>query len=407
MSTEVRATPGTWPLMLGAAAILLITQGARQSLGLFVAPLDRDTGLGIASVSFAFAVSQFMWGFAQPFFGAVAARWGTRLVLVGGALLVALGTALTPFARTSATLTLSLGIIAAVGAAAGSFAILIGGIARYLPEHRRSFASGFINAGASLGQFVFAPVLQWGIERFGWVPTMFALAATALLAIPISLQLTAHLEAAPLPAGASTGEGLRAQLRRALRERSYLLLHLAFFTCGFHVAFLVTHLPGQVALCGLAPAVSAAALALIGLFNIAGSLGVGALCQRYRMKSVLMAMYLARAALIAAFLLAPKVPWTFYLFAAALGLTYLATVPPTAGLVGKLFGPQHLATLFGLTLVTHQLGAFFGAWLGGISLSRFGDYSWMWYADMVLAVLAALCHLPIREARPLPRLAPA
>ena len=344
-----------------------------------------------------------MWGFAQPFFGALAARHGTRAVLVGGALLVALGTALTPFARTSATLTLSLGILAAVGAAAGSFAILIGGIARYLPEQRRAFAAGFINAGASLGQFVFAPALQWGIGHHGWVPTMFGLAATALLAIPLSLRLTAHLAAAPLATGAGGGESLRRQLREAFADRSYLLLHLAFFTCGFHIAFLTTHLPGQVALCGLAPAVSAAALALIGLFNIAGSLGAGALCQRYRMKSVLVVMYLLRAALVAAFLLAPKVPWTFYLFAAALGLTYLATVPPTAGLVGKLFGPQHLATLFGLTLFTHQVGAFFGAWLGGLSLSRFGDFSWMWYADMVLAVLAALCHLPIREARPAPR----
>lgn len=407
MSSSVRPAAGVWPLMLGAAAILLITQGARQSLGLFVAPLDRDTGLGIASVSFAFAVSQFMWGFAQPFFGALATRWGTRRVLVSGALLVALGTALTPFARTSATLTLSLGIIAAVGSAAGSFAILIGGIARYLPEERRAFAAGFINAGASIGQFVFAPVLQWGIDAYGWVPTMFGLAATALLAIPLSLRLTADLASAPIAAGAGGGERLREQLRRALGDRSYLLLHLGFFTCGFHVAFLVTHLPGQVALCGLAPAVSAAALALIGLFNIAGSLGAGALCQRFRMKSVLVAMYLLRALLVAAFLLAPKVPWTFYLFGAALGLTFLATVPPTAGLVGKLFGPQHLATLFGMTLVTHQTGAFFGAWLGGLSLSRFGDYHWMWYADMTLAVLAALCHLPIREARPAPRLVPA
>lgn len=393
--------------MLGAAAILLITQGARQSLGLFVAPLDRDTGLGIASVSFAFAVSQFMWGFAQPFFGALAARWGTRWVLVLGSLLVALGTALTPFARSSASLTLCLGIIAAVGAAAGSFAILIGGIARYLPEDRRAFAAGFINAGASIGQFVFAPVLQWGIDAYGWIPTMWGLAATALLAIPLSLRLTADLEATPVAAGAGNGERLGAQLRRAAGERSYLLLHLAFFTCGFHIAFLVTHLPGQVVLCGLAPSVSAAALALIGLFNIAGSLGAGALCQRYRMKNVLVVMYLLRALLIAAFLLAPKQAWTFYLFAAGLGLTFLATVPPTAGLVGKLFGPQHLATLFGLTLVTHQTGAFFGAWLGGLSLSRFGDYHWMWYADMTLAVLAALCHLPIREARPAPRLAAA
>ncbi len=395
-----------WPLVLTAAAILLLTQGSRQSLGLFVAPIDQDTGLGVAKISLAFAIGQFTWGLAQPFFGAMAGRWGTRWVLVLGAVLMSLGTALTPLAHSSAALSLTIGLLTSVGAAAGSFAILIGGIARYLPENRRAFAAGFINAGASFGQFVFAPVLQWGITHWGWVNTLLLLAASALLVIPLAFRLTAHLDAAP-PATLGTDESLADQLRYAARDRSYLLLHLAFFTCGFHVAFLVTHMPGQVAVCGLAPAVSAAVLALIGLFNITGSLGAGALCQRYRMKSVLMAMYAARALIIIAFLLAPKVPWTFYLFAAALGLTFLATVPPTAGLVGKLFGPRHLATLFGLTLVSHQTGAFFGAWLGGITVSRFGDYTWMWYADIVLALLAAVCHLPIVEARLPPRLATA
>jgi len=380
--------------------------GARQSLGLFVAPLDAATGLGIASVSFAFAVSQFVWGAAQPVYGALAERWGTRGVIVLGALLVAVGTAATPFARSSATLTFWLGIVAAAGAAGGSFAILIGGIARFLPEERRAFATGFINAGSSFGQFVFAPLTQGVIGAFGWVSAMFTLAASALLTIPLAWYLTARTSAHARTVSVHA-PALGQQLREALRERSYLMLHLAFFTCGFHIAFLVTHLPGEVALCGLAPAVSASALALIGLFNIAGSLSAGALSQRHRMKVVLMWMYGARAAIIVLFLLAPKVPLTFYLFAAALGFTYLATVPPTAGLVGKLFGPRHLATLFGLTLVTHQVGGFFGAWLGGITISRFGDYAWMWYADIALALFAVVCHLPIREARPAPRVATA
>ncbi|HMM77727.1 MAG TPA: MFS transporter [Gammaproteobacteria bacterium] len=406
MSVSSSSSPASfWPLVLSAAAILMITMGARQSLGLFVAPIDGATGLGIATVSLAFAVSQLMWGAAQPVYGALAERWGTRSVIVSGALLVALGTAMTPFARSPLTLTFWIGVVAAAGAAGSSFAILIGGIARHLPEERRAFATGFVNAGSSFGQFLFAPLAQALIAAFGWVSAMLALAASALLTIPLAWYMTRRTPAAP---AATHGEfGLGEQLQRALRERSYLLLHLAFFTCGFHIAFLVTHLPGEVALCGLSPAVSASSLALIGLFNIAGSLSAGALSQRYRMKNVLMATYGARAVVIGLYLLAPKTSWTFYVFAAALGYTYLATVLPTAGLIGKLFGPRHLATLFGLTLFTHQIGGFFGAWLGGLTISRFGDYTWMWYAGIVLALAAVICHLPIREARPLAQPVPA
>lgn len=396
-----------WPLVLAAAAILMLLMGARQSLGLFIAPLDAATGIGVAGISLAFAVSQFVWGAAQPLWGALADRYGTRAVICGGALLTALGTALIPFAHSTPVLVLYLGVIAAVGAAGGSFAVLIGGIARYLPEERRSFAAGFINAGSSFGQFLFAPLAQLLIMATGWVTALFLLAASALLVIPLATALaTRAASVADSQPAAATGLALGPQVRSAFGDRSYVLLQLGFFTCGFHIAFLVTHLPGQVALCSLPAAVSSSSLALIGLFNIAGSLGAGALCQRYRMKYLLAWMYASRAALIAAFLLAPKTALTFYLFAAGLGLTWLATVPPTAGLVGKLFGTRHLATLFGLTLLSHQIGGFFGAWLGGLTIGRYGDYNWMWYADIVLAVLAALLHLPIREARLVPRATP-
>ena len=198
---------------------------------------------------------------------------------------------------------------------------------------------------------------------------------------------------------ASIAAGLRHQLGVAARDRSYWLLHLGFFTCGVHVAFLVTHLPGEVALCGLPASVSAVSIALIGLFNIAGSLAAGKLGERFRMKWILAAMYASRALLIALFLLAPPSAWTFYLFAAGLGFTWLATVPPTAGLVGKLFGPRYLGTLFGLTLLSHQVGGFFGAWLGGVALEGTGSYQWMWYADMALALVAAVANAPIRERK--------
>jgi predicted MFS family arabinose efflux permease len=184
-----------------------------------------------------------------------------------------------------------------------------------------------------------------------------------------------------------------------MRDRSYLLLHLGFFTCGFHIAFLVTHLPGEVDLCGLPPAVASWSLALIGLANIVGSLAAGALTERVRSKYILAVMYGSRALLIGWYLLAPKTAVTFYVFAVGLGLTWLATIPPTAAIVGKLFGIRYLSTLFGLTLLSHQIGGFLGAYLGGLAFVHFGDYQWMWYADMALAAIAALVNLPIREAR--------
>ena len=221
--TPLAARPSLWGMMLAAAGILLLNMGARQSLGLFIAPLDDARGLGLVSISFAFAVSQLVWGIAQPAFGALVERWGSFKVIVLGSLLVALGTGLTPFAHSSATLTLTLGILAAAGAGAGSFSILIGWLARYLPDHRRAFAAGFINAGSSLGQFLFAPFTQWLIETFGWVIALQVLAVSALGVIPLAWalgrQVTAHTP--PILSGAALRLG--AQIRSALRDRSYLL----------------------------------------------------------------------------------------------------------------------------------------------------------------------------------------
>ena len=305
----------------------------------------------------------------------------------------------------------TLGLLTAAGAGAGSFSILIGATARQMAPEQRSFAAGFINAGGSMGQFVFAPLVQMMISVAGWATAMYGLALASLAAIPLAWPL--RRRAAPALATSSDGVPpaaeitLREQIRIALRDRSYWMLHLGFFTCGVHIAFLVTHLPGEIALCGLPASVSAASIALIGLFNVAGSLAAGALGQRFRMKWILAVMYASRAVMIAIYLVSPPTPITFYVFAAALGFTWLATVPPTAGLVGKLFGPRYLGTLFGLTLLSHQLGGFFGAWLGGVTMERFGNYSLMWYADMALALLAAAANLPIRENAPRLKLATA
>lgn len=387
-----------WVLMLSAAAILMITMGARQSTGLFVAPLNQATGLGIVSISFALAVGQFMWGLAQPIFGAIADKKGSYHVLIFGTVLLAGGLAATPWVTSEWSLVLTMGILSAAGAGAGSFSILIGATSQHLPPERRAFAGGFINAGGSMGQFIFAPLLQAIISGFGWVSAMLTMAAATLLTIPLASQLRGE-EKPAAAAAVQPAPGLYSQVREAMKNPSYLCLHAGFFTCGFHIAFLVTHLPGEVALCGHAASVSAVSLALIGLFNIAGSLCAGALGTRYRMKYILAVMYGSRAVMIAVYLLAPKTPLTFYVFAAALGFTWLATVPPTAGLVGKLFGTRYLATLFGLTLLSHQIGGFLGAWLGGIAVAHDGNYLWMWYVDILLASLAALVNFPIKEAK--------
>jgi len=390
-----------WTTVLSSAAILAVTMGIRQTTGLFVSPINSATGLGIVTISLAVAVGQFVWGAAQPLFGMLADRVGSFAVIVIGALLLALGMAITPLMHSGAGLIFAMGVVTAAGAGGGSFATLVGAAAKRLPIERRSAASGIINAGGSAGQFVFAPVSQALIGAFGWVSAMLALAAATLSTIALALPLREKGHAAVARAKAqSGGVTLRQQMGDAFRDQSYLCLHAGFFTCGFHIAFLVTHLPGEVGLCGQPASVAATSIGIIGLANIAGSIGAGWLGQIRRMKMILVWMYASRALAIALYLAAPKTPLTFYVFAAVLGLTWLATVPPTAGLVGKLFGARYLATLFGLTLLTHQIGGFFGAYLGGIAVARTGSYSWMWYADIALASFAALINLPIREAHP-------
>jgi MFS family permease len=386
-----------WMITLAAAAILMVTMGARQSLGLFISPLQGSTGLGITTISLAFAVAQMMWGVIQPVAGAVADRHGAATILIAGLVVLAISMALTPFMASGLGLIFSLGVLSAVGSGAASFSVLIGAAARHLTTDKRGKAAGIINAGGSLGQFVFAPVAQTLIQMLGWMGAMWSLAVITVGTLPL-VGVVSPGSAVRGGAGA-TGSAPWQAVQDAVEDRSYLLLNAGFFTCGFHIAFLVTHLPGQVNLCGLPPAVASWSLALIGLANIAGSLIAGSCTQRFRSKYILAAMYGSRTLLIGWYLAAPKTKWTFYGFAVGLGLTWLATVPPTATIVGKLFGVRHLSTLFGLTLLSHQIGGFLGAYLGGLALVRFGDYQWMWYADMALAATAAVINLPIREAR--------
>ncbi len=409
MSTRDDPELQHWLLILLAAAMMAISMGGRQSLGLFVSPINTSTGMGITAISLALAIAQLVWGLVQPVAGAVADRYGSGRALATGVLLLAAGAALTPLVTTGLGLSLTLGVLFAAGSGASSMAVLMGATVARLPAHRRGMASGIINAGGSFGQFVFAPMLQSFIAMMGWMGAMYALGAIMLLGLPFARALKTptrrHAQAA-VDDTASVDRGMRAALRDAFADRSYLLLHAGFFTCGFHIAFLVTHLPGEVNLCGLPDTVASWSLAIIGLANIVGSLYAGWCVQRYRSKYVLFTMYASRALLVVLYLMAPSTTLTFYLFAAGLGFTWLATVPPTAALVGKLHGSRYLSTLFGLTILTHQIGGFLGAWLGGIAITELGDYQWMWIADIVLASLAAIANLPIREPRVAPRVAP-
>jgi len=386
-------------IIAAAGLVFALIFGVRQSQALFISPLNTATGLGIAAISLAFAVAQLMWGITQPFAGAVADKYGSGRVIAIGAVLVMVGTVLTPYAQTTWMLILLIGVVAAGGAGMAGLGVLMSAVGRAVPPQMRGLASGIVNAGGSFGQFAVVPVAQFLSGAIGWVGALSAIGLMTLAAAPLAWVLRGKPAVAPAGApGATAEKTLKQAVRGAIRDPSFGYLTVGFFVCGFHVAFIATHLPGVVASCQLPPEVAAWSLSLIGLFNIAGSFAAGAAIGRWRMKSVLSFLYAARAVAVLAFLAAPKTATTFLIFAVVIGFTYLATVPPTVGLVGKLHGMRFLATLFGLVMLSHQMGGFLGAWLGGRLFESTGSYDWMWTIDILLAVGAALIHLPIKEA---------
>jgi len=371
------------------------------AVALFIGPINSSTGIGYAAISLAFAVGQLMWGVAMPVAGAMADRWGPRPVMLSGAVLVAVVTAATPLATSAAALVVLIGILAACGTGAMGPGLLMSASSRWIPETKRNMVNGIVNAGGSFGQFTVIPMAQLFIGLAGWQPAMVMLGAIGLATIPIILWITqVHAEHATTVAAAPAGS-LKKAVAGAIRDPSYLLLTAGFFTCGFHVAFIATHLPGVIASCELPPSVSAWSLALIGLFNIFGSLWAGKFISGRRMKLTLAGIYFARALIILAFFFSPKTTLTFLLFACGIGFTYLSTIPPTVGLVIKLHGMRYMATLFGLAMLSHQVGGFLGAYLGGKAFEATGSYDWMWWADITLCLFAAAIHLPIREAKSL------
>ena len=392
-----------WCLMISAGLVFAIIFGIRQSQALFISPLNTKTGLGIAAISLAFACAQLMWGITQPIAGAIADKYGTGRVIAIGAVLITVGTVLTPYANTTWMLILLIGVIAAGGAGMAGLGVLMSAVGRALPPEKRGLANGFVNAGGSFGQFAVVPAAQLLTGGLGWVGAVTSLGFLALAVLPLAWVLRGKPAAPPAAAAGDVQQKTMGQaVKDAWADPSFVYLTAGFFVCGFHVAFIATHLPGVVAACQLPPEVGAWSLSLIGLFNIAGSFTAGWAIGRWRMKSVLSLLYAARAVAVLAFLVAPKTSTTFLIFAVVIGFTYLATVPPTVGLVAKLHGMRFMATLFGMVMLSHQIGGFLGAWLGGKLFESTGSYDWMWYLDIILALAAALIHLPIKEA-PKPR----
>ncbi len=413
MNESLTPTPAknsipTWLVLLAAGGAFALTMGVRQTMGLFLSALNTSTALGVGSISLAFAFGQLWWGLTQPFAGAVADRIGTGRVISIGLLLVAVGTFITPLMTTTAGLIFAIGVLAAGGADMAGPSVLMAASTRLVAPEKRGLATGIVNAGGSFGQFAMAPIaigltasLGWA-SAMQWLGVLVLLALLALLALPAVWVLRGNSNAMNAQAAAASGIkplSARQAIGQALATPSYRYLSLGFLVCGFHVAFLATHLPGVVAACGLPPAIGGWALAMIGLFNIIGSLAMGWAVGRWRMKSLLALLYATRGLAVLVFLLAPRTPVVMLVFAAVMGLTFLSTVPPTVGLVAKMFGTANMAMLFGVVMLAHQAGGFLGAYLGGYVFQATGSYDWVWYIDIVLAVGAALVNLPIREAR--------
>jgi predicted MFS family arabinose efflux permease len=384
---------GALAVTVAAVALLAVTMGTRSVFGLFLSPLNSATGLGVATISFAIAVSQLTWGVAQPFAGILAERIGAARVILGGTLLAAAVGAILPFAH-GAPMLVAVFALGGVAATVGSPSLLIGIVSQRVPAQQRGMVAGLIGSGGPLGQLVLAPATQAMISLAGWVSAALALAALALASLPLALAFRRPA------ASTRTAAAAPDSLRKALNSPHYWLINATFFVCGLHVFFLMTHLPGVIELCGLPSSVSGMSLAALGLFNIAGSIAAGFVIQRCSMKRTLASLYAARGIGIGLFMAAPKTELTVLAFSAWMGLTYMAVLPPTAGLIGRLYGAQRLATLLGITFLVHQAGAFLGAWLGGVVLERTGSYDLMWRLDLALAAVAAAVSLGVREQLP-------
>jgi len=391
-------------VVIGAGCLIaLITFGARTSFGLFTDPLSDLRNWDRGTFAFAIAIQNLLWGLGQPLAGAIADRYGPARVLAAGGAVYAVGVALMSASTTGTALAISAGVLVGLGLTGGSFTIVIAAFARLVPEDRQSWAMGLATAMGSLGQFVFAPLGQAFISQYGAV-TALALIASCVATVPflaIALAGGDTVDGDPGPHGSTLGA-----VREALATPSYVLLTCGFFVCGFHIAFVTTHLPPYLTDLGLSHALAALALGLIGLFNVLGAYLSGVLGGTHSRRLLLSGIYASRAGAFALFVLLPATPFTVLVFAALIGLLWLSTVAPTSGLIALMFGTRHLGVLFGIVFLSHQVGAFIGVWLGGVVYDATGTYDLMWRLSIALGLAAAIVHLPIQERR-VPAVAPA
>lgn len=383
-------------ILICGGMILTLSVGIRVGFGFFLRPMTMEFGWPRETFSFAMALHNLLWGASQPFLGALADRFGAPRMVVGSAITYAVGLALMSVSSTGWMLSLSAGLIVGIAAAGTGFAIVIGVIGRAFPPEQRSNAIGICAALGSFGQFFMAPVEQSLISALGWSGALVALAAISLAMVPLAIGLRGDRHAV----AHHHGQTIAQALGEAGATPSFWLLMGGYFVCGFHVAFVQTHLPAYLRDQGLPVAVSVAAMALIGLFNIFGSYASGRLGAVYTKKYLLAGVYFSRSVVIALFALLPLSAYSVYAFGMAFGLLYLSTVPLTNGLIADIFGVRYLAMLSGLVFFSHQIGSFFGAWLGGRLFDLSGSYTVVWGMAIALGVIAALFNLPIREKAP-------
>jgi MFS family permease len=382
--------------------IAAISFGPRSSLGFFLAPLSNANHWGRDVFAFALAVQNLLWGIGQPFAGAIADRFGAIRVLSAGGFLYALGLVLMAYATSAAMLDVSAGALIGFGLAGSTFPIVLAAFGKILPAEWRSMAFGLGTAAGSFGQFLFSPLAVLLMDQVGWQYALVTFSVVVLAVLPLSLALASPAT----EAATAIPQSLRQALGEAFAHRSYVLLMLGFFTCGFQIAFISVHLPSYLVDRGMSASVGGWTLGAIGLFNIVGSLTAGWLGDRMPKRYILSILYFGRAAAIAAFIMLPITPFTCIAFGAVMGLMWLATVPPTNGIIVVMFGTRWLAMLSGVTFFSHQVGGFLGVWLGGIVFDRTGSYDPVWWLAILFGILSALINLPIVE-KPVPRAAAA
>jgi MFS family permease len=386
-------------IITAGCIVSIISFGVRSSMGLFTHPISDFHQWNREVYGLAMAIQNLMWGIVQPISGALADRFGPAKVIGAGALIYALGTALMSFAHTPALMYMAGGVLVGTGIATASFSIVMAAFGKLVPPEKRSWIFGLATSAGSLGQFIFAPLGQGFIVAFGWQNALFLMAAITLIMIPLALPLNAPAADGQAVAKGETQISMREAVRSALGHPSFVLLVLGFFVCGFQLAFVTIHLPAYLVEHGISEWLAASAIAIVGIFNVIGSYCAGIIGGKYRKRISLATIYLLRSVFVILFLMTPITPLSTVLFTASMGLLWLSTVPLTMGLVAVMFGTRYMATLYGFVFLSHQVGSFFGVWLGGRFHDIYGSYDPVWWMGVALGLFAALVHWPIREER--------